>query len=98
MPTESSAERATTEDTTDPAAVRRHIRERAEAVRRDELDRALSRLEATGETSEAQRDVLRELAHAVTDAVLATPEAALEDERVDTQTLEAALELFGEEP
>lgn len=93
MPTESSPE----SELPDQTAVRRRIHDHAEAIRREELDRALTRYEAAGPVSATDRAALQELADRLTQAILAGPERVLEQDSIDEEALEAAMNLFGEE-
>ncbi|MFC7154055.1 glutamyl-tRNA reductase [Halomarina halobia] len=71
--------------------------EGAEAIKRREVDRALSRLEATddGVTGE-QREVVESLADALVGQILASPTKSLRDaaEKDDWSTINTALQLF----
>jgi hypothetical protein len=79
----------------DPEAVRQAIRDRAGEIRRREHSRAIDRLEARGELSARQRQVLAETAAAIVDGILAGPESTLaEASDADCETVETAATLF----
>jgi len=70
--------------------------ESAERIKRRELETAFSRLESDGELTDAQREIIRSMADALVNQLLAPPtkslrEAAGED---DWQTISTALQLF----
>jgi len=73
--------------TPDVETVREQLRVHTEQIKQRELDEALSKLEARGELSAAQREVVTQLADEITDQIVAAPAATLEesferDERV----------------
>lgn len=83
------------------------VRERAEAIRAEQVERALSRLAARGEVTPRRRAVVERLADRLVDRLLAVPEATVRTagERGDTErdatdgrapdpTAEAVLALF----
>lgn len=80
----------------DPEWVLRAIQRQACDIERRELDYALSRLDARGDVTDKQEQVLSELADAIVAEILAGPEAALADS--DPETLRAARELFSAKP
>lgn len=81
----------------DPAVARSSIRERAEEIRRQELERALARLEADGELTDEEREAVEELATALVDRVLTPAEETLEHGSADAETLRTAAALFDPE-
>jgi glutamyl-tRNA reductase len=70
--------------------------ESAERVKSEEIDTALGRLEATGEVTDEQREVVESLADALVGQLLAPPTRSLRDaaEEDDWSTINTALELF----
>lgn len=79
----------------DPEAVRGVIRARGEEIKRRELQKAFDRLEANGELTSEQREIIRQMATAIVDGVLAAPEVALEDsQKFGRETVKTAVELF----
>lgn len=82
----------------DPEAVRGVIRARGEEIKRRELQKAFNRLEANGELTSEQREIIRQMATAIVDAVLAPPQATLEDSQTyDVETVQTAINLFNPE-
>jgi len=81
---------------TERAALARRIRARGEEIRREELDRALSKLDAEGDLTPAQRRAVEEMTENVVDALLETPTAAIERAE-DPETLAAARAVFDPE-
>jgi len=69
------------------------IRQQAETVRREELQTALDRLEATGDLTDDQRAAVEALSVRLVDRLLAVPERRL-DAADDAETLETAIALF----
>jgi len=93
-----TGQRASTERSpaTEHAAVRR-IRERATAVRNEEVETAITKLDAGGEVSEADREAVERLADRLVERLLAVPEESLRAAAAadDEETVETGLELFG---
>lgn len=81
-------------DDVDREAARRALRERAEDVRTHELATALSKLEARGDLTGAQRETVEALSVALVDDLLAAPERAID--RGDAALVERIRDLFGE--
>jgi glutamyl-tRNA reductase len=81
----------------DPAAVASSIRSRGDAIRDDELERALRRFESAGECSPEQRAILESMASAIVEGVLATPRAVLEAAPPENPALQTTIELFDPE-
>lgn len=82
----------------DPEAVRGAIRARGEEIKRRELQKAFNRLDANGELTSEQREVIRKMATAIVDAVLAAPESALENSQgYNGETVRTAVKLFDPE-
>ena len=73
--------------------------ESAELVKERELRTALSRLEAQGEVTEAQRETVEDLADALVGQLLAAPTKSLRDAAAedDWTTIQTALDLFDPE-
>jgi glutamyl-tRNA reductase len=79
----------------DPEAVRGTIRAHGEEIKGRELQKAFNRLDANGELTSEQREIVRQMATAIVDGVLAAPELALKDTRqVDRETMQTAIGLF----
>lgn len=79
----------------DPATVRRRLRRRAEEIKRDELERALSKLEARGTVTETEREIVSTLAAEIVDGVVDPPEAAItEVSRSERGSTAAVVRLF----
>lgn len=57
----------------DPTGLEEAFEDRCELIRRRELDRALTRLRATGELTPRQERAVRELSVAVVDGVVPEP-------------------------
>lgn len=76
----------------DPEWVLRAIQRQASGIERRELDYALSRLDARGDVTDKQAQVLSELADAIVAEILAGPESALADS--DAEMVRATMELF----
>ncbi len=70
--------------------------EGAEGIKRQELERAFSKLEANGDLSDAQREIIESMADALVNKLLATPTDSLREaaEHDDWTTIHTALELF----
>ncbi|MGB9960729.1 glutamyl-tRNA reductase (plasmid) [Halobacterium sp. MBLA0001] len=82
-------------DELDPEAVRNTIRARGEEIKRRELQRTVNRLESNGDLTTEQLEIIRQMATAIVDGILAAPEEALEDSRTcDSETYQKAIELF----
>lgn len=86
----------------DPAAAVEQIRAEAAAVRDRQVEHALSRLDADGDLSAAQRAAVETLADRLVERLVAVPERALLDATDETEgagpdreTVETAVELFG---
>ncbi|WP_170977256.1 hypothetical protein [Halorussus salinisoli] len=77
----------------DPEAVANQIRDRAERVRRRELETALGRLEASGEVTPAERRAVASLSASITDALVERWASNLVAGEMDA---EAALDLLAE--
>ncbi|WP_435176742.1 hypothetical protein [Halorussus sp. AFM4] len=80
-------------DSDSEAAVAEQLRDRAERVRRRELDTALSRLAVDGEVTPAEREAAAALAAGVTDALVERWISRLADSAADP---EIARSLFAE--
>lgn len=78
------------------AVVRRWLREEADSVRREETERAVRKLATDREISGVERDVVERLGVRLTEAVLATPEMALESG--DPAVAQSVADLFDLEP
>jgi glutamyl-tRNA reductase len=78
----------------DPGTVRSAIRSRGEAIRDDELERALRRFEAAGECSPEQRAIIESMATDIVDGILSTPAAVLESAPPEDPALQTTIELF----
>jgi glutamyl-tRNA reductase len=93
-----TGQRASTERSpnTEHEAVER-IRERATAVRNEEVETALVKLDSDGDVSEADREAVERLADRLVDRLLTVPEESLRAAAAadDEETVETALELFG---
>lgn len=81
----------------DPVALQRRARSRAATVQRRELQRVVTRVEATGSLSREQRRIVGSLAAAVVDGVLTVPETAAERAIEGDAAATAVLELFDAE-
>ncbi|CDK41081.1 glutamyl-tRNA reductase [Halorubrum sp. AJ67] len=71
----------------------------ADQVKARELDRAMSKLEAQGDLTEAQRETVEDLADALVGQLLAAPTRSLRDAagEDDWETIRTALRLFDPE-
>lgn len=74
-------------------AVRAVLRRRGARVRRRELDAARARLDAHGDLSDEQREILDEMARSIVDGVLATPTGAVGRAETD-ETVRIVRDLF----
>jgi len=83
------------EDAVDESVER--ISERGQEVRDREVERALTRLDAQGDLSPADREAVERLADRLLGRLLAVPERSLRvaADEGDEETVETALELFG---
>lgn len=82
-------------DDVDPDVVRRTIQAYAEDVKQRELETAFRRLEARSDLTARRRQVITELATAIVDGILVSPESALEDfSEHHPETVRIAIELF----
>jgi glutamyl-tRNA reductase len=81
-------------DHRDPEAVRSAIRGRGDAIREEELKRALRRFEAAGECSPEQRAILESMAKEIVEGILATPTAVLESAPRGDPALQTTIDLF----
>lgn len=61
----------------DPDRVRRRIRRRAERIERDEVDEAISKLEARGGLTDEQRETVRRLGSVLARRITTGPESTL---------------------
>ena len=70
---------------------------RGEAIRAEQLDRALEQLAATGSVSGAQREAVEQLSRRLVERLLAVPQSSLRAsvQRGDEGAAETAVELFG---
>ncbi|MCU4716965.1 hypothetical protein [Halapricum hydrolyticum] len=75
----SERERGSSAQTRDPERLARAIRRRGREIEQQELERALSRLEAMDSLTDDRRQVLAETASAITASVLAAPLMSLSD-------------------
>lgn len=81
-------------DDLDPEAVQNEIRTRGEEIKRRELQRAFNRLESNGELTSEQREIIRQMATAIVDGLLAAPESALEDcQQCEYEAVQTAVKL-----
>lgn len=78
-------------DPSDPAAVADALRAWADDRRREQLDRALGRLDARGGASERERAVLADLSRSLTASLLDPPLRAVEG---DDRAAAVAADLF----
>lgn len=79
----------------DSETVREAIRARAEDVKRQELEKAFHRLEAHRDLTARQRRIITQLATAIVDDIVVSPEAALQNTSdYDSETVRIATELF----
>lgn len=79
----------------DPRQARRELRDRAEEVKREQLNEALERLQAEGQINAAQRRILEEMSTAIVDEILPGPEATLFAEgECSQERIAAVVELF----
>lgn len=69
--------------------------QRAERVRREELEEALAALESRSDLTQEQRDALEDMSAAIVEAVIAAPAGALEDSPdTDAATVRSVATLF----
>jgi glutamyl-tRNA reductase len=80
-------------DAVEPAAVRAAIHIHGERIKQRELQQALGKLNADGELSDTQRRIVEEMATAILDELLSTPDAVLAAAD-DPETLQTVVELF----
>lgn len=86
---------APTADSINHAVVRQAIRRRSERIRQQELQQAASRLEAYGTLTPEQRKIVDEMARAITDEILSSPESVLDDTAAyDAETIQTAVDFF----
>jgi len=78
----------------DPSRVTRQLERRAESVKRDELEEALSELDRRGGLTAQQRRVVSELAATLAHAVVAEPKLAARDPRCEPETVRTIAWLF----
>lgn len=74
----------------------RRVRERAEQLRRREVETAIRKLEARGEVTEGQREAIDEMTEGIVEGLLSTPETAMRE--ADERTLRAAMRVYGLDP
>lgn len=86
---------AAPEDAVDPPAVQEAIWRRGDRIRQQELQQAVSRLEAHGTLTPEQAEIVDEMARAITNGILSSPEAVLDDTAAyDAETIQTAVDLF----
>lgn len=86
-------------DESEPVSVttaRDRLDREAEAVRTEQLERALSRLATQGELTSAQRAAVERLSERLVEGVLAGPRAGLREPSTRTEAARAILDLFDE--
>lgn len=81
------------DDAVDSAAVRAAINTHGERIKQREVQQALQKLDANGELTEAQREIVEEMATVMLDELLSTPDAVLAAAD-DPETLRTVVELF----
>ncbi|KDS91066.1 glutamyl-tRNA reductase [Halorubrum saccharovorum] len=62
----------------DPERLRRRLRRRTDEIERHEVDEAISALDARGDLTEEQREIVRDLGSALVEELTAAPEQTLE--------------------
>jgi len=84
----------------DAGAALAAVRERGAEIRDHEVETALTKLDARGDCSAAEREAVERLADRLVARLLSSPErslrAAADDGEHDLETVETALALFGE--
>lgn len=90
---DTSSSRIGSDSEVDPAAVRAAIHTHGERIKQQELQQALRKLDANGDLTDAQRRVVDEMATAILDDLLSTPDAVLAAAD-DSETLRTVIELF----
>ncbi|MEA1931979.1 glutamyl-tRNA reductase [Halohasta litorea] len=78
----------------DPEAVKQSIRAHGERIKQQELQQAMNRLEAHGTLTAEQRRIVDEMATAILDEILSSPESVLEADDHDPETVRTAVDLF----
>lgn len=73
---------------------RMRLREHAERTKQAELDEALTKLDAQGELTDAQRETLTRMATRITDRILAPPEATMNGTAEPEKYAKTVLRLF----
>ena len=82
-------------DTVDATAVQEALRTQGERIAQQEAEQALTRLEAHGTLTPAQREIVEELAMAICTEILSSPVSALDTtDEYDAETIRTAIELF----
>jgi len=62
----------------DPERLRRRLRRRTDEIERHEVEEAISALDARGDLTEAQREIVRDLGSALAEELTAAPAQTLE--------------------
>lgn len=76
------------------ATARERLDRNAEAVRAEQVERALARLRANGELTDEQRVAVERLSERLVDGVLAAPRGRLRESADDAETVRTVLALF----
>ncbi|GCF14654.1 hypothetical protein Harman_25890 [Haloarcula mannanilytica] len=73
-----------------------HIDSRGAKIRKEQLERTLSQLQADSELTADQRLAVERLSERLVDRLLAVPRASLQDaaQNADEETIETAMSLF----
>lgn len=78
----------------DLEGVKQSIRSHGERIKQQELQQAETRLEAHGTLPSDQRQIVDEMATAILDEILSSPESVLEADDHDPETVRTAVDLF----
>jgi glutamyl-tRNA reductase len=82
-------------DSIDHTAIQQAMSRHSERIRRQELQQAVSQLKAYGTLTPEQRKIVDEMARAITDEILSSPESVLDDTAAyDAETIQTAVDLF----
>lgn len=83
------------DDAADLLGIKRSIRAHSERLKQQELQQAVTQLEADETLTSEQRRIVDEMATAILDQILSSPEAVLTNcEEHDPETVRTAVDLF----
>jgi len=81
-------------ETSEVSRARARLDRDAEAVRAEQLERALSQLRANGDLTDEQRAAVEALSERLVDGLLAAPRERLRETADDAEAARAVLDLF----